>query len=237
MNSKTKKLFSILILIVVVVSSFTYYEYATEPQGLQGICNGGHSVNYSMNKSFNINGISYLYSNNISYLGNKADLMLWIWPQYNIYNLSACNFSSNYGHGASVVYTTLFISNESYAYPYSHLVISVTNFSIAFNKTMFYNVSTNKGDVFGNYIKSCGVFSGDCRSYFTTLGEPNYLNGVPLTKVIIPGNYTIYENITFTITVSLGILHFTSQQYSIHKSWWELWGYRDVQGGGGIGNI
>ena len=65
MNSKTKKLFSIFILIVVVVSSFTYYEYATEPKGVQGICNGGHSVNYSMNKSFNINGISYLYSNNI----------------------------------------------------------------------------------------------------------------------------------------------------------------------------
>ena len=68
MNNKLKKLISIFIFIVVVVSSFTYYEYATEPKGLQGICNGGYSVNYSMNKSLNILGISYLYSDNISYL-------------------------------------------------------------------------------------------------------------------------------------------------------------------------
>jgi hypothetical protein len=237
MNNKLKKLFSILILIVVVVSSFTYYEYATEPQGLQGICNGEHSVNYSSNKNYNILGTSYLYSDNVSYLGNKADLMLWIWPQYNIFNLSSCNFTNNDGSGVQLLYTALFINNESYAYPYSHLVISVTNFSIAFNKTMFYNVSTNKGDVFGNYIQSSGDFTGNCPIYGTNLWEPPYLKGIPLTKVIIPGNYTLYENITFTITVSLGIIHFTSQQYSIHKSLWELWGYNDVRGGGPIGII
>ena len=92
---------------------------------------------------------------------------------------------------------------------------------------MFYNVSTNKGDVFGNYIQSSGIFTGNCPTYRACVGEPQNLWTVPLTKVIIPGNYTLYENITFTITVSLGILHFTSQQYSIHKSWWELWGYND----------
>ena len=229
MNSKTKKLFSIFILTVVVVSSFTYYEYATEPKGLQGICNGSDSLNYSINKSLNILGISYLYSHNISYLGNKADLMLWIWPQSSIFNLSKCKYPSpEFGHAFNVLdYTSLFISKESYAYPYSHLVISVTNFSIAFNKTMFYNVSTNKGDVFGNYIQSSGIFTGNCPTYRACVGEPQNLWTVPLTKVIIPGNYTLYENITFTITVSLGILHFTSQQYSIHKSWWELWGYND----------
>ena len=239
MNSKTKKLFSIFILTVVVVSSFTYYEYATEPKGLQGICNGGYSVNYSMNKSLNILGISYLHSDNVSYLGNKADLMLWISPSYNIFNLSTCNFTKH-GYGIEIVYTSLFISNESYAYPYSHLVISVTNLSIAFNKTMFYNVSTNKGDVFGNTIELYPRFgfSGNTNEYYYNFGEDNINhNGPQFTNLIIPGNYTIYENITFTITVSLGILHFTSQQYSIHKSWWELWGYNDVRGGGPIGII
>ena len=104
---------------------------------------------------------------------------------------------------------------------------------------MFYNVSTNKGDVFGNNISLCekGGFSGNSVIYSYCLGEPFKGPHPPITKVIIPGNYTIYENITFTITVSLGIIHFTSQQYSIHKSWWELWGYNDVKGGGPIGII
>ena len=132
-----------------------------------------------------------------------------------------------------MVYTSLFIHNESCAPLYGHLVISVTNFSIAFNKTMFYNVSTNKGDVFGNYIEFFPYygFEGNCNFYRYGLEEnPLPFRGPPtisMAKVIIPGNYTFYENITFTITVSLGILHFTSQEYSIHKSWWELWAYND----------
>ena len=223
MNSKIKKLISILILIVIVVSSLTYYENSTEPQGLQGICNGSQSINNSYNKSYN--GGSYLYSDNVSYLGNKADRMLWIFPAGNIFNLSQCKKPSQSG-GYRIVYTQLFISNESYAPLYSHLVISVSNFSIAFNKTMFYNVSTNKGDVFGKYIALWHMvdFRGNSNEYSLFLSEPEGV-GPPMTEVIIPGNYTIYENITFTITVSLGILHFTSQEYSIHKSWWELWGY------------
>ena len=168
---------------------------------------------------------SYLYSDNISYLGNKADLMLWINPIANIFNLSQIKNTS--GEGYSIVCTTMFISNESYAPLYSHTVISVSNFSIAFNKTMFYNVSSNKGDLFGNNLLLCpgAGFSGNGKIDGYRLseigGEPNFAN------IVIPGNYTIYENITFTITVSLGIFHFTSQEYSIHKTWWELWQYND----------
>ncbi len=215
--------------------SFVNYENTTEPQGLHGICNGSIDMNYSENKTHNSEGArTFLYSNNVSYLGNKADLMLWICPLYYIFNLSDCVYHTNDpGSLYKIVYTTLFISNESYAPYYSHLVISVTNFSIAFNKTMFYNVSTNKGDVFGNHVgfyNSWGLsdgFSGDSITYSHSLGELPNKQGISYTKVIIPGNYTIYENITFTITVSLGILHFTSQEYSIHKSWWELWAYND----------
>ncbi len=227
MNSKIKKLISVAILIVIVISSLTCYENSTEPEGLQGICNGNSSVNYTIAKNLDSSdGAAYLYSDNISYLGNKADLMLFIYPITNVFNLSS--IKNDHGMQFNIVYTTLLLSNEAYAPLYGHLVISVANFSIAFNKTMFYNASTNKGDVFGNTIALWpnGSFSGNSNIYFYTLGErnafgPNYAN------LIIPGNYTIYENITFTISVSIGILHFTSKEYSIHKSWWELWGYND----------
>ena len=43
--------------------------------------------------------------------------------------------------------------------------------------------------------------------------------------MINPGNFTFYENITFTITLSLGILHFTSQQFHLDQSWWVLMEY------------
>ena len=229
MKSKIKKLISIIVLIAVVVSSLTYYENSTEPQGLQGICNGNAAINYSLLQKLNSDTpktTQFLYSDNVSYLGNKADLMLWINPTCSIFNLSIISNDSWFDR--CIVYTSLFISNESYAPLYSHLLISVSNFTLAFNKTMFYNASTNRGDVFGNTISLWpkGDFSGNTNEYFYNFGEEN-IHGPKFAKLIIPGNYTIYENITFTITVSLGILHFTSQEYSIHKSWWELWGYND----------
>ncbi len=228
MNSKIKKLISVAILIVIVISSLTYYENSTEPLGLQGICNGNPSVNYTIAKNLDsCGGAAYLYSDNISYLGNKADLMLFIYPITNIFNLSIIK-KDHPGVQFNIVYTSMFISNEACAPLFSHLVISVANFSIAFNKTMFYNASTNKGDVFGNTIALWpnGYFSGNSKIYSYSLGEQNAF-GPNFANLIIHGNYTIYENITFTITVSLGMLHFTSQEYSIHKSWWELWGYND----------
>ena len=231
MNSKIKKIISIFILIVIIVSSLTYYENSTEPQGLHGICNGSEAPNYSyaQSQSFLKNGhVGYLYSDNVSYLGNKAALMLWIYLPGDIYNMSQISNISNQGNGYQIVSTSLFISNESYAPLFSHIVISVTNFSIAFNKTMFYNETTNRGDSFGNAVSLFpnGGFNGNQNIYFDNLAEPRGC-GPAFGRVIIPGNYTIYENITFTITVSLGILHFTSQEYSIHKSWWELWQYND----------
>ena len=174
--------------------------------------------------------VGYLYSDNVSYLGNKADLMLWICLLADIYNMSQISNISNQGNGYQIVSTSLFISNESYAPLFSHIVISVTNFSLAFNKTMFYNETTNKGDSFGNALSldpDYG-FSQNTNSniYFATLKEPSGC-GPSFTHVVKPGNYTIYENITFTITVSLGMIHFTSNQFSIQESWWELWQYND----------
>ena len=235
MKSKTKKIGAIIIIVITFMASLTYYEYATEPQGLQGTCYNGNGFNYTSVSEDRSSGQTVcLYSDNVSYLGNSADLMLLIIPGGHIYNLSQC-VNTSYRGIYDMVYTSLFIHNESCAPLYGHLVISVTNFSIAFNKTMFYNVSTNKGDVFGSYIEFCPYygFEGNCNFYRYGLGEnPLPFRGPPkisMAKVIIPGNYTFYENITFTITVSLGILHFTSQEYSIHKTWWELWGYNDLK--------
>ena len=212
------------------MSSLTYYENSTEPKGLQGICNGSEAPNYSYAQSFSKNGhVGYLYSDNVSYLGNKADLMLWICLLADIYNMSQISNISNPGF-YEILCTSLFISNESYTPLFSHIVISVTNFSIAFNKTMFYNETSKKGDSFGNslslYPDYCFSENRNSNIYFAALEEPS-LCGTPFGRVVIPGNYTIYENITFTITVSLGILHFTSNQFSIHESWWELWQYND----------
>ena len=93
---------------------------------------------------------------------------------------------------------------------------------------MFYNETTNRGDTFGNAVALYpnGDFSGNKNQYFYNLGE-RWGCGPAFGRVIIPGNYTLYENITFTITVSLGIFHFTSNQFSMHESWWELWQYND----------
>lgn len=233
LNRSNKKLISIFVLIIIVISSLTYYEYATEPQGLQGVCNGIYNLSkgFQDNSVYGKEGCVHFY--NLSYLGNKVgltDVITFDGP--NIKNLSCCNNNSNFEPTLQPLYTTLYINSESYSYPYSNLIISVSNFSIASNKTMFYNVSTNKGDVFGKYVSLYPntAFSGDCKFYRSNLGEPSDTrNPVPMTKVIIPGNYTLYENITFTITVSLGILHFTSNQFSIHESWWELWGYNDLK--------
>ena len=231
LNTKIKKIISIFILIVIIVSSLTYYEDSTEPQGLQGVCNGIHDLSKGFRDNLGWGNEGCIHFYNLSYLGNKVGLTsIIMFPDTNILNLSWCNNNSNRGPTYELVLTSLYINNESYSYPYSNLVISVTNFSIASNRTMFYNVSINKGNVFGNhvYFYPKTGFSGDNNLYFYNLGElegsPNW---IPMTKAIIPGNYTLYENITFTITVSLGIFHFTSNEFSIHESWWELWGYND----------
>ena len=53
LNRSMKKLISIFVLIIIVISSLTYYEYATEPQGLQGVCNGI----YNLSKGFQDNSV------------------------------------------------------------------------------------------------------------------------------------------------------------------------------------
>ena len=89
MNPKIKKLISILILLIVIVSSLTYYENSTEPQGLQGICNGIYAENYSYaHKLPEYGWVGYLHSDNVSYLGNKVDIMMWIFSLGDIFNLS-----------------------------------------------------------------------------------------------------------------------------------------------------
>ena len=81
MNSKTKKIGAIIIIAITFMASLTYYEYATEPQGLQGTCYNGNGFNYTSVSEDRSSGRTVcLYSDNVSYLGNSADLMLLISP-------------------------------------------------------------------------------------------------------------------------------------------------------------
>jgi hypothetical protein len=40
-----------------------------------------------------------------------------------------------------------------------------------------------------------------------------------------PGNYTFYENITFTVSLSMDFMHFTSQPFHLDESWWVVYKY------------
>ena len=108
MNPKIKKIISILILLVIIISSLTYYENSTEPQGLQGICNGIYAENYSYAQKLPEYGlVGYLHSDNVSYLGNKVDIMMWIFSLGDIFNLSQISNISNQGRTYQIICTSI----------------------------------------------------------------------------------------------------------------------------------
>ncbi|MHB1493808.1 MAG: hypothetical protein ACYCSG_02155 [Thermoplasmataceae archaeon] len=225
MNKKIKKIFAVGIIIIMVLSAFTYYEDITEPQGIyqinaKGCCNYSQ-VNYVRELG---NHLLSLHSNNFSYLGNKVDLMTLInpFPPFHRAYIACYNLSNS---GFNLVTSKMWIHSESMKYPYSNMVITVTNYSLSINKPLFKNVSDNSGDKFGNYVYLNEDFGNHYypRYYFCVQGATVHnISGklVPdYSKLLNTGNYTFYQNITFTITVTLGIMHFTSQTYSIDSSW------------------
>ena len=234
MNKRVMKIFAIGIIIIMVFSSFVYYENVTEPQGINQVFAKGY-VNYTnFNRCIEEGRFACLNSSNFSYKGNNVNLMTYIipCPSTHYVNLSWFNLSST---GFGFAYSDMWIHSESMKYPYSNLVITVTNYSLSINKPLLKNMSAYSGDNFGGYAHLVEGFSNDYRPgyYFSVFGKTtNKINGkmVPdYPSLINPGNYTFYQNITFTITVTLGIMHFTSQTYSIDSSWWQVWGYNVPQ--------
>ncbi len=233
-NKKILKIAAIGIIIITVFSSFTYYEDITEPKGLTRIMTPSINsaiINYTEFAGYIKAGYTnmFLHSYNYSYLGNTVDLMDYTWLDYGRHaNIST--IKPNYpGVVPCVFYNSLWIGNESMKSQYSNLVVSITNMSLSINKPFFKNATSEKNDSFGPYGHFYAYHGYPCYSLMR-FDETNSLDSnspgyPPFYTVINTGNYTFYLNITFTITVSESIVHFTSQTYSIDMSWWQEWGY------------
>ncbi|MHB1493321.1 MAG: hypothetical protein ACYCR7_07085 [Thermoplasmataceae archaeon] len=227
------------IIIITVFSSFTYYEDVTEPKGLTRIMTPSNSdnvvINYTEFAGMIHSGDTnvFLHSYNYSYLGNTVDLMDYTFLDCGRH-VNITNIEENWPRSApEVFYNLLWISNKSMKSQYSNLVVSITNMSLSINKPFFKNATSEKNDSFGPYGHFY-AYHGYPQDSYMSLKETNWRDFThpgypPFYTVINPGNYTFYLNITFTITVSESIVHFTSQTYSIDMSWWQKWGYNPSQ--------
>ena len=222
-NSKMKKIGAIAIIAIIAFASITFYEYATEPRGISQV-----STNTS-----GINGLSFVIHKNLNYtyLGNRISLVYNMEPGFTCHylNISQSNYT-----GVDIGYrafgSRLCMSNYSSIHsPYSNPVIVIQNTSVSINHPLYKN-GTNKNDNFGLYGQYC-IGNGPYDSAFilylygTQRGLGSYGSIAPVYKAVNQGNFTFYENITFTITLSIGIFHFTSQPYHLDESWWQVWEY------------
>ena len=222
-NNKIKKIGAVAIIIIIALSSITFYENATEPKGMSEMA--PYIPNFKIGaKSFYIEK-----SLNYTYLGNRISLVYTMAPDFSCHylNISWSNHTQYVGYSA--FQSWLYLSNYSSIHsPYSNPVVTIQNTSVSINQPLYKN-GTNKNDSFGPY----GQYStsvGSCSSFFDlNLRGTQYYCAygaiVPVYKAVNQGNFTFYENITFTITVSLGILHFTSKSYHLDVSWWQVWEY------------
>ncbi len=222
-NNKMKKIGAVVLISIIAFASITFYEYTTEPRGISQV-----STNTS-----GIVGLSFVIHKNLNYtyLGNRISLVYNMEPGFTCHYL---NISSANGTDTSTARCSfnsrLCMSNYlSIHSPYNNPVVTVQNISVSINHPLYKN-GTNKNDSFGPY----GQYStgnGPYASIFD-LYIYGYLNGgcnlahcTPVYKAVNQGNFTFYENITFTITLSIGIFHFTSQPYHLDESWWQVWEY------------
>ncbi|MHB8372179.1 MAG: hypothetical protein ACYDBI_05670 [Thermoplasmataceae archaeon] len=217
-----KKIGAVGIIVIIAIASITYYEDATEPSGMY---NPVPILIY--HEPPTTPGFEISKSLNYTYMGNRISLVYEMRSGFSCHylNISMSNYTSTVGY--CNFHSWLTLSNYSSIHsPYSHLIITVTNTSVSINHPLYKN-GTNKNDSFGPYGQYC-ISSSPCQSdlslYQFNDRYSTYLSN-PLYKYVNPGNFTFYENITFTITLSIGILHFTSQPYHLDESWWQVWEY------------
>ena len=218
--NKWKKIVSVFVISMVLLVSVASYENATEPSGISGeiwtyIPPQGQGMFFIQNIS------------NYTFLGNEISLgyHAYLFPSTQYVNLSDSVSFINIAGGpfSSMICLTNYTKLN---FPYSNPVVSIVNTSISISQPLFKG-GTNKNDSFGpnaTYrILSCP--SSQALSLFIKKNHYACYNTSNISKMINPGNFTFYENITFTITLSLGILHFTSQQFHLDQSWWVLMEY------------
>ena len=220
-NSKIKKIGAIAIIVIIALASITFYESATEPKGISEV-----STNTS-----GINGLSFVIHKNLNYtyLGNSISLVYNMMPGFTCHFLNISDANNTDALTARCNFqSSLCMSNyPSIHSPYSHPVITVQNISVSINHPLYKN-GTNKNDSFGpygQYSVSDGTYASMYWLYLYGYrqGGCDLTNCTPVYKAVNQGNFTFYENITFTITLSIGIFHFTSQPYHLDEYWWQAW--------------
>lgn len=232
MNNKLKKAGAIIVITIIVFISFSYYYYENikEPSGINNETGCYTSWN-EMRGSFYITKLQ-----NSSYLGNNINVgyLMYVCPIYNYVNLSngGC---ANLTRGNIVSSIFCMTTLTSVHWPYYNPVVTILNTSLSVNNTIFKN-GTDKNDNFGPYW-TYSIYNNNYTSKFYIYEKGDFLSsnpnfiGPPISSILNPGNYTFYENITYTISLSMGYMHFTSQPYHLDESWWVLYAYHLKQNG------
>ena len=108
-------------------------------------------------------------------------------------------------------------------------MVTILNTSLSVNKPIFKN-GTDKNDNFGpywTYSESSNIYRSEFHLY--EIGDYRDSNNsawkLPISSILNSGNYTFYENITYTVSVSMGFMHFTSQPFHLDESWWVVYRY------------
>lgn len=230
MNNKVKKAGAIVAvaIIVFISSSYYYYESVKEPSGINE-----ETDLYGLWKD--IGGGFYITTlKNTSYLGNNIVVAyrMQISPMYRYVDL---NNSADVDVARSDMVCSEFCMTTltSVNWPYSNPVVTVLNTSLSVSNKIFKN-GTDKNDNFGPYwtYNTCNnnyisKFSLHEKGDFIYAQNP-YFVAPPISSILNPGNYTFYENITYTISLSMGYMHFTSQPYHLDESWWVVYEYHST---------
>ncbi|MHB1493323.1 MAG: hypothetical protein ACYCR7_07075 [Thermoplasmataceae archaeon] len=198
MNSKIKKIGAIAIIVIIALASIAFYENTTEPNGIS-------EVAYHTNFQRWPHSFSMKKSLNYTYLGNRISLVYHMMPGFTCHYL---NISTANGTDTSTARCSfqsgLFISNYlSIHSPYSNPVVTVQNISVSINHPLYKN-GTNRNDSFGpygQYSTGDGPYAAffDLYIYGYQNGGCNLANCTPVYRAVNQGNFTFYENITFTL--------------------------------------
>ena len=215
-------------MVLVSFLSFVNYENSTKPTGIYcetGYYGGGVGIPGSF-RIYNLKSYSFLGSSiSVGYILNFC-------PDYQHVNLSNSVWQ-NVTRGCMINSIICLNPSTTIHWPYSHPVVTILNTSLSVNNTVFRD-GKDKNDNFGPYW----TYSESCNSgysYFHLYEKGDYEQSnksaykLPISSIMNPGNYTFYENITFTVSLSMDFMHFTSQPFHLDESWWVVYWYNTTE--------
>ena len=212
-------------MVLVSFLSFVNYENSTKPTGIY--CETGYYGYDPLPGEFCVYNVKHY-----SFLGSSISVgyVLHFDPIHQHVNLSNI-VAQNITRGCMINSIICLNPSTTIHWPYSHPVVTILNTSLSVNNTVFKN-GKDKNDNFGpywTYSESCN--SGYSHFHLYEKGDYEQSNisayKLPITSITNPGNYTFYENITFTVSVSMDFMHFTSQPFHLDESWWVVYKYND----------